>query len=198
MTASQRSQRPGVGDVAGLDRPFNPARNRRSADRIGRRQPRHQAIERGRLVERVSCRSCDDGRVAVVHGRVHRRPSGSNGASTGVESRAEPAQHVLEHMVAADAQPVADDCTSAWRLPRCQASRARSCERRRGDLDQRLGLAGHPHDRAVLEHEPVAVAQRIACGRSSRNRCRLARSAQCAGDAARRRRARRGRSPARR
>jgi hypothetical protein len=30
---------------------------------------------------------------------------------------------------------------------------------RRCDLDQRLGLADHPHDRAVVEHEPVAVAQ---------------------------------------
>ncbi len=42
----------------------------------------------------------------------------------------------------------------------CQASRASSCGVARGDLDQRLGLAGDPHDRAVLEHEAVAVAQR--------------------------------------
>ena len=28
------------------------------------------------------------------------------------------------------------------------------------DLDQRLGLAGDAHDRAVVEHQPVAVAQR--------------------------------------
>ena len=49
---------------------------------------------------------------------------------------------------------------SVWRLPMCQASRARSCGGCRGDLDQRLGLAGDPHDRAVVEHQPVAVAQR--------------------------------------
>ena len=37
----------GVLDVARLDRPFDPARIGERADRIGRRQPRHQAIERG-------------------------------------------------------------------------------------------------------------------------------------------------------
>ena len=41
----------------------------------------------------------------------------------------------------------------------CQASRTSSCGRLRGDLDQRLRLAGDTHDRAVVEHEPVAVAQ---------------------------------------
>ena len=40
----------------------------------------------------------------------------------------------------------------------CQAMRSRSAARRR-DLDQRLRLADDPHDRAVVEHQPVAVAQ---------------------------------------
>ena len=51
--------------------------------------------------------SHDDAR-AVVHGR-RRAGSGSNGASTGVKRRAQPAQHVFEHVIAADAQLVADD-----------------------------------------------------------------------------------------
>ena len=42
----------------------------------------------------------------------------------------------------------------------CHASRANSCSRRRGDLDQRLALAGDTHDGAILEHEAVAVTQR--------------------------------------
>jgi hypothetical protein len=33
------------------------------------------------------------------------------------------------------------------------------CQAMRRDLDQRLRLADHPHDRAVIEHQPVAVPQ---------------------------------------
>ena len=46
ITASQRRSVVGVRDVAGLDRPFDPARIGERADRIGRRQPRHQPVER--------------------------------------------------------------------------------------------------------------------------------------------------------
>ena len=45
-------QRLGVLDVAGFDRPFDAARIGESADRIGRRQPGHQAIKR-RGVQRI-------------------------------------------------------------------------------------------------------------------------------------------------
>ena len=40
-------QRLGILDVAGLDRPLDAARIGKGADRIGRRQPGHEAIERG-------------------------------------------------------------------------------------------------------------------------------------------------------
>ena len=44
--SSQRSQRHGIGDVARFDRPFHAAGIRESADRKGRRKPRHQPVER--------------------------------------------------------------------------------------------------------------------------------------------------------
>jgi hypothetical protein len=44
-------------------------------------------------------------------------------------------------------------------LPRCQASRAKAAASARRDLDQRLGLRDDGDDGAVVEHEPVAVAQ---------------------------------------
>ena len=40
-------KRTGVGDVAGLDRPLEPARIGECAHRIRRREPSHQPIERG-------------------------------------------------------------------------------------------------------------------------------------------------------
>jgi hypothetical protein len=41
-------QRFGIGDVAGFHRPFEPARIGEGADRKSWRQPRHQAVKRGR------------------------------------------------------------------------------------------------------------------------------------------------------
>ena len=57
-TASQRRSARRVADVAGLDRPFEAARIREGADRIGRRQPRHQAIERAPSEVGASCHDC--------------------------------------------------------------------------------------------------------------------------------------------
>ena len=86
-------------------------------------------------------------------------------------------------------------CTSIWRLPMCQASRANSCADRRGDFDQRLGLAGDAHDGAVVEHEAVAVAQRGRVRQIEQElRAAARRSTSRGGDGGRRRRARRGRS----
>ena len=177
-------QRRGIGDVAGLHRPFDAARIGECADRIGRRQPRHQPIERGasrpapaRLRDaglrgrsgRDSCRRDRRSCSVPCMPAVGAAASGSNGASIGGQRRAEAAQHVLEHMVAADAQPVADDLHVGVAVAECQASRARSCAAAGGDLDQRLGLAGRParssRRRAPGRRRRAAAS---ACGRSSR------------------------------
>ena len=51
-------------------------------------------------------------------------------------------------------------CTSVWRLPRCQASRTSSSALAAAISTSGSALAGDAHDRAVVEHEAVAVAQR--------------------------------------
>ena len=75
------------------------------------------------------------------------------------QPRAEPAQHVLDDVIAADAQPIAADLHVDMPIadvpgqPRqlvCIGSR---------DFDQRLRPADNPHDAAVVEHQAVAVAQ---------------------------------------
>jgi mannose-6-phosphate isomerase-like protein (cupin superfamily) len=66
----------------------------------------------------------------------------------------------LQHMIAADAEPVAGDLhvgVAVAEVPR----QPHEFERRaRGDLKQRLRLPGHEHDPAVVEHDAVTVAQR--------------------------------------
>jgi len=76
------------------------------------------------------------------------------------EPGAEPAQHVLDDMVAADAQPLADDLNlevPVADMPGKPRQLARiGCH----DLNERLRPAGNPHDAAAVEQEPVAVMQR--------------------------------------
>ena len=107
--------------------------------------------------------------------------SGSNGASTGVSTAPDLAQHGFEHMVAANAQlslrhlqvgvAIADVPGEAHQIERAAG----------GDFDQWLGTSLHRHDRSVVEHEAVAVAQRR---RRFRDRagtsCLSRRSARCA------------------
>ena len=74
--------------------------------------------------------------------------------------RAKPNRHGQQHMVAANAQPVADDLhvgVAVAEMPGQLHQRER-CPRR--DLDQRLGLPRHQHDPAIVEHDAVAIAQR--------------------------------------
>ena len=91
------------------------------------------------------------------------------GAVLGIErrfdrrkARAEPAQHVLDHVVAADAQAVADDLNVDVAIADVPGEPRQLAAVGRGDLDERLRPAGDAHDRAVVEHKAVAVAQR--CG----------------------------------
>ena len=122
-----------IRDIAGLDRPFDAARIGERADRIGRRQPRHQPVERRRrvpmmaksrhiFVHRWGTRLLGEGwvrgprlramivtvvRVMFVGARfrIERRFDRR-------ELRAQAAQHGFQHMIAADAQPSPTTCTS--------------------------------------------------------------------------------------
>ena len=75
------------------------------------------------------------------------------------QPRAKAAQHVLDHVVTPDAQPVADDLhidvpvTDMPGKPR-QLVRIRRC-----DLDERLRPADNPDDTAIVEDEAIAIIQ---------------------------------------
>src|SRR5215472_1034266 len=89
------------------------------------------------------------------------------------EPRAEAAQHVFQHAIAPDAQRVADNLhlgVAIADVPGEPDELLRACG---GDLEQRLRLAGHAHDGAVLEHEAVAVLQRGRL-RQIEQKCRAA------------------------
>ena len=73
---------------------------------------------------------------------------------------AETRRHLLQHVIAADAEPVADDLHVGVAVAEMPGEPHQRERRPRRDLDQRLGLPGHQHDAAVVEHDAVAVAQR--------------------------------------
>ena len=76
------------------------------------------------------------------------------------EFSAQSRDHVFEHVIAAHSQLAADDLDPGVAVAEMPGE-ADEFERRLGlDLDQRLGPACNGHDRAVLEHETVAVFQR--------------------------------------
>src|SRR5439155_19975231 len=73
---------------------------------------------------------------------------------------AQPPDHILEHVVAADAQLPIGDLNVSMSVAKMPGE-PHQIERGLGfDFDQRLGLAGDAHDRAVLEHEPIALPER--------------------------------------
>jgi hypothetical protein len=77
----------------------------------------------------------------------------------GGKMRAEPAQHLFQHAILPDAQPLAHDLNVGVAVSDVPGE-ARKLLRGRGrDLDQRLWLAGNQDDGAVVEHEAVAVVQ---------------------------------------
>src|SRR5262245_53771724 len=74
--------------------------------------------------------------------------------------RAEPAQHFLKHMIVADTQARTEDLHVGMTVAEVPGE-AREVPLALGDdFEQRLGLANYTHDRAILEHEAVAVVQR--------------------------------------
>jgi hypothetical protein len=73
--------------------------------------------------------------------------------------RAETAKHVLDHVVAADAQPLAGDLQVDVAVADVPGEPRQFVGIGRRDLDQRLGPADNPHHGAVVEDEAVAVMQ---------------------------------------
>jgi len=73
--------------------------------------------------------------------------------------RPETAQHLLDHVIAADAQPIADDLHVDVTVADMPSEPRHVVRARCGDLDQRLRPADDAHDGAVVEHERVAVTQ---------------------------------------
>ena len=88
------------------------------------------------------------GAVLGIEWRVERR-----------KPRAEPAQHLLDHVIAADAQPLADDLHVDVAIADVPGEPRQVVGISRRNLDQRLRPADNPHDGAVVEHQPVAIAQ---------------------------------------
>src|ERR1700722_19396329 len=89
------------------------------------------------------------------------------GAAFGIKRRfdrlqpcAEPAQHLLDDVIAPDAQPFADDLNVDVTIADVPSKPRQVVAVRGGDFNERLGPPDDPYDRAVLEHQAVAVAQR--------------------------------------
>jgi hypothetical protein len=84
--------------------------------------------------------------------RIKRRVEGS-------EQRPEPPQHVLDHMIAANTQPVAHDLHLDVPVADVPGESRQRMAVGSDDFDQRLGTADDPHDAAIVEQKTVAVAQ---------------------------------------
>ena len=89
------------------------------------------------------------------------------GAVLGIERRLdrrkprpEPAQHLLDHMVAPNAQPVADNLHIDVPVADVPGEPSQRMRVGRGDFDQRLRPADDPHHGSIIELESVAVMQR--------------------------------------
>jgi hypothetical protein len=77
-----------------------------------------------------------------------------------LKSRPKAAQHVFDHMIAPDAQPLADDLHVDMTIADVPGEARQIVSIGGRDFDQRLRPADHADDGAVVEHEAVAVAER--------------------------------------
>ena len=73
--------------------------------------------------------------------------------------RAEPAQHLFQHAILPDAQPLAHDLNTGVAVSDMPCEPGKLLRTSRRDFDQGLALAGNQDDGAVVEHEAVAVVQ---------------------------------------
>ena len=91
------------------------------------------------------------------------------GATLGIKRRfdrfkpcTKAAQHIFDHMIAPDAQPLADDLHVDVTVADVPGEAREIVGVGSGDFNERLRPADDTDDRAVVEHKAVAVAQR--CG----------------------------------
>ena len=75
------------------------------------------------------------------------------------EPCAKAAQHIFDHMIAPDAQPLADDLNVDVTIADMPSKAREIVTIGSGDFNERLGPADHADDGAVVEHEAVAVAE---------------------------------------
>jgi hypothetical protein len=84
-----------------------------------------------------------------IERRVNRRDRG-----------AEANGHLLQHMIAPDAQPIANDLYVGVTVTEVPGKLHQRERRPDGHLSQGFGLTGNPYDPAIVEHDAVAIAQR--------------------------------------
>jgi hypothetical protein len=89
------------------------------------------------------------------------------GTTLGIERRmeprergAEPTQHVFQYVVISDAQAVADHLHLSVAIADVPGDARQFWRGGGGNLDQVLRLTIYAHDSAVLQEQPVAIAQR--------------------------------------
>jgi len=76
------------------------------------------------------------------------------------EPRAEPAQHILDHMIAAQAQPITDDLHLDVTIADMPGEPRQFVAAGGGNFDQRLRPADDAHDAAIIENETITVTER--------------------------------------
>ena len=76
------------------------------------------------------------------------------------ELRAQAAQHLFQHVITPDAQPIANHLNIGVAISDLPCQPGELLWARCRDLNERLVLAGNAHDRAVIEHEAIAITQR--------------------------------------
>jgi len=88
------------------------------------------------------------------------------GAALGIEgcinrrkARAEPAQHVFDHMVTPDAQPIADNLHIEVAIADMPGEPRQLMRVGRRNFDERLGAPDDTDHTAIVEHEAIAVMQ---------------------------------------
>jgi hypothetical protein len=99
-----------------------------------------------RVIVTMAVRMLRVGALLRIERRFHRRKPG-----------AEPAQHVLDHMVAANAQPIADDLHVDMPVADVPGEPRQLVAVGSGNFGQRLRQADDAHNAAVVEHEAVAI-----------------------------------------
>ena len=77
-----------------------------------------------------------------------------------LKPRTKAAQHIFDHMIAPDAQPLTDQLHVDVTIADMPGEPREIVGIRRGDFNKRLRPANHADYRAVVEHEAVAVTKR--------------------------------------